>query len=125
MYKLFYAAACFLTSIAICTAAPVIIDGTATVKMDIKNPIPSEQTAKNELNTYIKRIFAAYPGKSSAGAQFILRHDPALDEQEQKELDMRLRYLADHLKEQLNQVLHDERCRAWIEQAEQEGISND
>ena len=33
--------------------------------------------------------------------------------------------LPDHLKEQLNQVLHDERCRAWIEQAEQEGISND
>ena len=84
MYKPFYAAVCFLTSIAICAAAPVVIDGTATVKMEIKNPIPAEQTAKDELNTYIKRIFAAYPGKSSARAQFILRHDPALDEQEFK-----------------------------------------
>lgn len=53
MSKLFYIAACLLLSITICSAAPVVIDGTATVKVDIKNPIPSEQTAKDELSTYI------------------------------------------------------------------------
>lgn len=56
MSKLFYIAACLLLSIMICSAAPVVIDGTATVKVDIKNPIPAEQTAKDELNTYIKRM---------------------------------------------------------------------
>ena len=46
--------------------------------------------------------FAALVGYDDAVAETarLTESRPALDEQEQKELDMRLRYLADHLKEQ-------------------------
>ena len=60
----------------------VILDGTSTVTLDIKNPIPAEKTAQKELVTYIKKIFGQYPGKSSAKAKFILRYDSKIDEQE-------------------------------------------
>ena len=47
--------------------------------------------------------FAALVGYDDAVAETarLTESRPALDEQEQKELDIRLRYLADHLKEQL------------------------
>ncbi|MBQ6598190.1 MAG: hypothetical protein IJH79_11615 [Lentisphaeria bacterium] len=61
-----------------------ILDGTSSVKLEIETPIEAEKTAEAELKTYIKRIFAAYPGKSFAQAQFILRHDPKLGDQEFK-----------------------------------------
>ena len=50
--------------------------------------------------------FAALVGYDDAVAETarLTESRPVLDEQEQKELDMRLRYLADHLKEQL--VVH-------------------
>ena len=60
----------------------VILDGTSTVTLDIKNPIPAEKTAQRDLVTYIKKIFGQYPGKSSAKAKFILRYDSKIDEQE-------------------------------------------
>ena len=46
--------------------------------------------------------FAALVGYDDAVAETarLTESRPALDEQEQKELDIRLRYLADHLKEQ-------------------------
>ncbi len=84
MKKLFYIATSFLTALAVSAAAPVVIDGTATVKMEISKPIPAEKTAENELKTYIRRIFAEHQGKSSAQAQFILRHDPKLGAEEFK-----------------------------------------
>ena len=64
------------------SAGEVILDGTAEVKLEIAAPIEAEKTAEAELKTYIKRIFAAYPGKSASHARFILRHDPELDDQE-------------------------------------------
>ena len=50
--------------------------------------------------------FAALVGYDDTVAETarLTESRPVLDEQEQKELDMRLRYLADHLKEQL--VVH-------------------
>ena len=84
MKKIFYIAAGFLTVLTVSAAAPVVIDGTATVKMEIQKPIEAEKTAENELKTYIKRIFAEHQGKSSAQAKFILRHDPKLGPEEFK-----------------------------------------
>ena len=63
--------------------------------------------------------FAALVGYDDAVAETarLTESRPVLDEQEQKELDMRLRYLADHLKERL--VVHiqyfvpDERKRVF------------
>ncbi len=62
----------------------VLLDGTAEVKLEITAPIEAEKTAETELKTYIKRIFAAYPGKSESHARFILCHDPELGDQEFK-----------------------------------------
>ncbi len=73
------------TAISFClSTGSVILDGTAKVTLDVQKPIEAEKTAQEELNTYIERIFAKYPGKSSAKAQFILRHDPKLGDQEFK-----------------------------------------
>ena len=71
-------------SLSISASGAVVIDGTATVKMEIKNPIEAEKTAEKELKHYIGKIFADHKGKSSARAVFILRFDPKLGDQEFK-----------------------------------------
>ena len=74
-----------LALICLCNAAgDVILDGTAKVTMDIKNPIEAEKTACKELETYIQRIFSAYKGKSRANARIVLQYDVQLGAQEFK-----------------------------------------
>lgn len=74
-----------LALICLCNAAgDVILDSTAKVTVDIKNPIEAEKTACKELETYIQRIFSAYKGKSRANARIVLQYDVQLSAQEFK-----------------------------------------
>ena len=70
----------FMLCMSLC-AAPLKLDHTMSISLDIPNPTPAEKTAIEELNTYLQRIFGYYAEKRN-GVKLILRYNAAMGEEQ-------------------------------------------